>query len=623
MWIPAADRRRLGALASCAGAALFLAVGRFLPPPEVPSARDALIRIALTVIAALVFTLGPGLALSRVFRWSPKVGVSALPLPGFVLLGLIGLVAWLLASHVAPATTVSVALTVVLVALAMVAAWPGQRMGVRLDRGAAIVLLLLILVVVGRDLYYPGPPGELYGGTVSRTFEASNRPDSRISYHVVQLIANGIDPHSTLGEANFRPYWFGARGPLTGLMSATIVIATGAEVPVGLPDQQWEPFDRQGFAAYRLAMEIFAVVALLSVFGLVSMLAGRRNGLFALALVATTPFVVHEVYFTWPKLLVAGLLVLGAQYVLTFQSVRSALASGLAYLAHPVALLSVPAIVLLTIIARWRRDRRITALHICVYGAVVVAFMIGWRLVNMSEPSQLGFGGYVVGANAVPAHSFSQWLVSRAQSVACTFIPLFVFFVHRNDAFVNPVLPPFGSPLIVFFVQYWTSFPFASGILFSPLLVWGLIKAYRYNKVVVASIVIIPVVLFVIYWGSYDTGLMREGLQPWMVSVLIVYAWFRAKSAWRPRVERWLLLSRIPEILVMMIATAVLGHRRILSAAFPRTDAVALAAMMLGLAGLAVMVWRLTQRQTAADGTDEASSDSRILDARSATAVVD
>jgi hypothetical protein len=601
-------------LACCLGAALFLALGHLNPPPEVPSVRDALVRVALTVVTTVVFTLGPGLALSRVFNWSPKVGVSALAIPGFLLLGMTGLATWLLSHLIPPATTVTAILGVTLVALTIAAAWPGRRMGVRLDRGAAIVLLLLLLVVIGRDLYSLGPLGELYGGTISRTFEASNRPDSRISYHVVQLIANGINPQTTLGEANFRPYWFGSRGPLTGLMSAPIVIATGAKVPVGLPSQPWEPFDRQGFAAYRLAMEIFALAGLLSVFGLVGMLVGRAHGLFALGLVATTPFIVHEVYYTWPKLLTAGLLVLSAHYVLTLKPVRCAIASGLGYLAHPVALLSAPTIVLLTILARWRKDRRATAIAIGAYVLILVAFMAAWRIVNLSEPSQLGFAQYIFGSNALPTKSFSQWLMSRWQSLADTFLPLFVFFVHRFDPNLNPVYGPQGSRLIIFFLQYWTSFPFAAGILFSPLLVWGLVKAFRYSPRVVTSVVIIPVVLFAIYWGSYDTGLMREGLQPWMVSVLIVYAWFRGMSGWRSRVERWLLLTRIPETLAMMVAPAMLGHHLILSHQFPKTDAVGLTAMVVGLAGLGVAMWVLTRPDGRASNSVKAASATTVYD---------
>ena len=35
-----------------------------------------------------------------------------------------------------------------------------------------------------------GPPGELDSGTVSRSLEVGAHSDSRISYHVVQLVAH-------------------------------------------------------------------------------------------------------------------------------------------------------------------------------------------------------------------------------------------------------------------------------------------------------------------------------------------------------------------------------------------------------------------------------------------------
>lgn len=596
------------ALLACAGAGLFLIIGQLAPPPEVSSAKAALVRIALTATATTVFTLGPGLALVRAFGWSPRVGVGALPIPGFVCLALVGLAAWLLSHLIPPVTTARTLLWLLTLGLAVAAAWPGERTGLRLDRSAALVLVLLTLVVIGRDLYYFGPPGEFYGGTVSRTYEASNRPDSRISYYVVQVIDHGINPLSKQGERYFWPYWFGARGPISGIMSAPVVLGSGADVPVTQPNEAWQPFDREGYAAYRLAMEIFAIVSLLSVFGVVASLVGRDQGLFALVLVASTPFVVHEVYFTWPKLLTGALVILAGHQLLVRRFVRGAADTGLAYLAHPVALLSVPSLALLCAIVGWRKERRVARPIVTagLYVAVVAAVMGGWLALNHSGPSQLSFITYVTGANAVPATSLGIWVQARGQSLADTFIPMYLFVFHRYDPNANPVLIPIGSPLSVFFIQYWTSFPFASGILFFPLLLWGLWRALRRAPLTVATVVLFPLLTFTIYWGSYDTGMMREGLQPWMLTVLAAYAWARGAVGWRLPIERWLLLSRLPETVLMMILAGVLTHHRIISGAFPDTDRAALLAMALGFGGLGVMIWRATGKR-ALQGPTEAA----------------
>lgn len=114
----------------------------------------------------------------------------------------------------------------------------------------------------------PGPPGELYGGAMSRTLEVGQRSDSRISFHVVQLVAHGSSPYSDVGRSYFHPWSFSDRGPLAGLVAAPLVLISGASVPQTMPDQPWSPFDREGFAAYRLAMSALAVTCLTALFAL-------------------------------------------------------------------------------------------------------------------------------------------------------------------------------------------------------------------------------------------------------------------------------------------------------------------------------------------------------------------
>ena len=139
-----------------------------------------------------------------------------------------------------------------------------------------------------------------------------------------------------------------ARGPLSGLAAAPVVLASGGRPPVGLPDTPWVPFDRQGFAAYRVAMIVFALWAVLALVSFTTRLAGRRAAHVALGLAATTPFIVHETWFTWPKLLTAALCLLALQEALDPDHAgRAGALLGLAYLVHPLALFSVPPLLLL------------------------------------------------------------------------------------------------------------------------------------------------------------------------------------------------------------------------------------------------------------------------------------
>jgi hypothetical protein len=88
--------------------------------------------------------------------------------------------------------------------------------------GGAIVLgvgaLLAGFAVAKANLSY-GPIGELYGGKVSRTLEVGGHSDSRISYHVVQMVANHLAPFAPVANAYFAPWSFTSRGPLAGILA--------------------------------------------------------------------------------------------------------------------------------------------------------------------------------------------------------------------------------------------------------------------------------------------------------------------------------------------------------------------------------------------------------------------
>ncbi len=77
-------------------------------------------------------------------------------------------------------------------------------------------------------------------------------------------MAHGTKPFNAVGGSYFAPYNFSSRGPLAGLASAPIVFLAGGKPPIPLPEAPWEPFDAQGFMAYRMAMMTFATTAFLA-----------------------------------------------------------------------------------------------------------------------------------------------------------------------------------------------------------------------------------------------------------------------------------------------------------------------------------------------------------------------
>jgi hypothetical protein len=110
-----------------------------------------------------------------------------------------------------------------------------------------------------------------------------------------------------------------------------------------------------------------------------------------------------------------------------------------------------------------------------------------------------------------------------------------VWFDYRT----NPAINLFGglSPAVItFYMQCWVGIAFGADVLFYPLLIAGVVRAARRDALLVEATVVAPFVTFAIYWGSFASGLAREGLQAWIEGVVIICVW-----AWTTRgTPRWL-----------------------------------------------------------------------------------
>ena len=376
-------------------------------------------RVLSTAALAVVLILGPGLAW-RAGRRRPHLSLGFLPLPGFALLVGTGAVTWALAGNVAPRGVCLVLLLPVLgwIVAGVLRAGPDALLEPE-ERRALLVVGCVLGIAVARALWSLGPSGELYAGTISRTLEVGDRSDSKISFRVVQMVAHGTSPYSALGAALMRPYSFSDRGPLSGLASAPIVLMGGGRPPLATAGQPWAPFDAQGFAAYRLAMMALAVTAFLSLWTITRRLGGRRAARLALLLAATTPFLVHEVWFTWPKLLAASFVLLAALSLFDGRPLLAGLLVGTGYLVHPLALLSLPALLLLALwpLAGARLRRPHIRSGLLVAGGVA-AWLAAWRVVNWSHYSQGEFLKYFKQAgrhgSLGDAATLGTWLTERS-----------------------------------------------------------------------------------------------------------------------------------------------------------------------------------------------------------------
>ena len=555
------------------------------------------VRVVGTASLAVTLLLGPGI-LWRASTGRRRPMLAFLPLPGLALLIGTGCAAWALAPGVDPRLTCFAVFAPLLGLLlgGLLGAGPGDLLEAE-ERRALLIVGCALGIAIGRALWSLGPEGELYAGTISRTLEVGDRSDSRISFAVVQLVAHGSAPYGPIGTSYFSPYDFSSRGPLPGLASAPIVLMSGGRPPVALPDNPWRPFDPQGFMAYRLAMMAFASTAFLSLWQLARRLGGRQAARLALLLAATTPFLLHEVWFTWPKLLAASFVVLSGICIVERRTFRSGLLVGAGYLMHPSALLSTSGLGLLALWplkgANWRHPQ-LKAAALLIAGAAIS--LVAWRLVNGPHYSQSGFSDYLTMAFPNFSPTPLEWLAYRATSLGNTFVPMLLPFAFASDMTVNVVGGT--SPWeIHFFFQYWNGLPFGAGILFFPLLLISVWRAWRLWKWPVFASLIAPLLAFSVYWGASKTGMLREGLQAWMLVLFAVvalqqrhadYPWLRSKPI------RAILALRPVEVMLIAVGPALATGHGLISASFTINDTAALVTMLALSAYLAKLVWETT-----------------------------
>ena len=581
------------------------------PKPDAAAQLLELVRVLTTTALSIVMVLGPGLAL-RAVRPQRRPRLGFLPLPGMGLLALIGAVAWAtgLLGWVHPRVVSALLVAPVLAGLFLVLHRPRDHELLSAEEWLALLIVGGALgFAVARSMWSLGPNGQLFPGAINQTLEVGDRPDSETSYFISMLVGHGQPPFGGVSGYYYAPYTFSSRGPLSGLAATPAIFLSGGRPPVVIGSAPWLPFDPQGFMAYRLAMVTFAATSFLSLWTLTRRVAGTRAAQLAVLLAATTPFLLHEFWFTWPKLLAASLVLLAATMLLDRRWVIAGLLTGAAYLCHPLALVSLPALGLIALWplrhARLRRPRIGATVW---FAAALGVCLLAWRLFNGSHYSQAGFLDYVKEVG-IPATlrgtpvSLRTWISFRFVSTANTLIPLRQFLLSSQDQEVNTAFQacfPFcnhgGSPAIVhFFFQYWNTLPFGMGIVFFPLLLMSLWRASRRWAWAVTAVVIVPFVAFAIYWGASSTGMLREGLHAWVLTLLVVvaadqaarqFSWFRRSAL------RGLLALRSLEVLLLAILPTIITEHRVIASRLWVTDTLAVL-MMAGLSvTLAGVVWR-------------------------------
>lgn len=543
-------------------------------------------RTLLTAIAILTLLLGPGLVLFR------RVSLLTVALPGLLILCGIGTVVWIAAglsrvdSHNTgwPNAAAAAMVGVVAAGIAVGAVLrPLPAMSPPTSRVLAIYALL-VFVVAGKGMWAPGPSGETFGGTVTRTLEIGPRSDPRLPYAGALSVLDGLSPTNVPRTDGFgfgAGWTLGDRGPGAAVYAAPIVAAAGAVHLQHLPEMPWQPVDPQGYFAYRIGMGAANLLVVPVLAGIAGAFRGRRGMLLGAAFAGLTPFVVHEGFYTWPKFLAAMWVLLAGYAALRRRPMRAGLCLLAGFLTHPLALLWAPSIGLLWLYRAWRarRDYRVLAGQAVGLVGIVAAGVGGWALGSHVPGHRSTFLTYFGEVDLVRVHTAGVWLHGRVESLANTLVPgwLPTHYAHNID--MNAIYGPTSGGLH-WLLQYWATLPFGFGIAGLPLLVISLLWMLRRFPAIFVMAVFLPFLLFTIYWGAAITGMLREGLHPWVATLLICCAVAAAGESRWWRILALLSCLRVVGVVAVLIGPVLADHHSLVMQGFTVTDICALILML-------------------------------------------
>jgi hypothetical protein len=577
---------------------------------------NQLLLVTLTTAASIVVFFSPGLVLRQKLQSRGRhLPFIFIPVPGLFLLTILGLLSWIGPAQLKPAFMSRAGLW----ALVLYVAYRLVRVPISTftsitERRVVLVTIVLITIAVAKSIYSVGPVGELWQDNILRTLEVGARSDSVISYNIVQLVASRSRPFSPFAQSLYQAWNFSSRGPINGLAASPVVMASPLEVThSSTRNQSWTPFDPEGFSAYRIAMIVMASCSLLTLFGLASLFLPEAWAFFAFLVAATAPFVVHELYFTWPKLASASFILLAAYLVLQSRYLLGGLSLGVGYLCHPSALVWFPCLVGVLVLSRrsvgwqalsrWRKVYIWTLRSLSMLTGVALCVLL-WKRVSGKHFAQTGFAFFLFQAWIYPPTP-ANWLWSRVQSLCNTLLPLSLFMFDRRDPFMNSLEGP-SPPVVQFFFQYWNTLPFGTGIAFFCL---GLIRliyvAFWKARAWLLLVFVMPFGLFTIYWGASISGMLRENLHAWFLGLVIfaVIVWKKYlrhnNRFWQ--ICNWALLFRGVEILLMLLLPAISTQEIVLQRQFAISDIVALVIMLAGTTWVAIYTFRFAENLRTAE----------------------
>jgi hypothetical protein len=234
-----------------------------------------------------------------------------------------------------------------------------------------------------------------------------------------------------------------------------------------------------------------------------------------------------------------------------------------------------------------------------VRAAVVMAglafWLVLWRMANQPNYTQTQFLGFAFASGRL-VRTPGNWLRFRLDSLLNTLVPLNQFFFHSTDENINAVEGP--SPGIVrFFVQPWSTVPAGAGFLYFLCLLRMVYLAAVRRPGWMLALLAIPLLVFTAYMGVDRSGMLKEGLHAWFITLMIfsVVMWWQSRheTRWFWRLCALALLTRVLDLLGMMIVPVVATQHAIVEPPFVLSDVMALVLMVGGAIWLCWYTYRV------------------------------
>ncbi len=230
---------------------------------------------------------------------------------------------------------------------------------------------------------YPDPvfqPQNNYNAFNVKVLNIAQTPanDNYIPYRQAQFIINRSDP----AKDSFIDEWgvhFFQRTPLMGAVTAGFFNLAGVTPPIAYT---WSPAGQDPHKTYlqfQIIAQILNSLLVLPAFFLLIRLFNRRTALAALLFIIPSQFFLYNSFFSWPKSLVAFLILFS--WMLLFEKrmryvLAAGLTSGVAYLAHDLAILYIGTSFLLLLY--WRRWR-----DMLIFGALNILLALPWLFTSI------------------------------------------------------------------------------------------------------------------------------------------------------------------------------------------------------------------------------------------------